>query len=141
MALLVQSRGQHPRLWALLDLLYPGEQGDMAVLGITPPVINRWSCCSGHHARSPIAGFVWWPAGRRELSVGGRSLNRGPAGDLGVKVDLCVSQHTDDVGGIIEPNPLEAATALQAEAVEDRLALFVPPVIGRLSLVPQPARS
>ena len=50
------------------------------------------------------------------------------------------AEHTDDVVGIVEPNPLEIAMALEAEAAEHRLALFVPPVVGRLGLIPQLAR-
>ena len=74
LAMLVQPRQQHPVLRMLGDLLHPTEQRNPSAIDITPPIPGRVGRVSGHGAPSLLV--VWWPAGRREPSVGGRSLNR-----------------------------------------------------------------
>jgi hypothetical protein len=70
---LVQLGEQRLGLRTFPDLLEP--VGNVGAVDVAPWVMSR-----GHGAPFPSRGVSWGPTGRREPSVGGRSLNRQPVG-------------------------------------------------------------
>lgn len=47
------------------------------------------------------------------------------------------AQLADDVVRVVEPDPLVPVLAVEAESIGSWLALLIPPVVGRLGLIPE----